>query len=310
MRPKTIKEAKPQLLIGIVLLFVILGITAERLYPDTFIGELIADTIGKFFNLIGFVQNRYVTILESLTIVFFVWLLTLFLSFIIRLLMQRNQRNKTIAVIMTGILNYLMILIGLFLILGAWGVEAPTLLAGAGILGLAISFGAQRIIEDVLSGLLIIKENQFSIGDVIEIDGFRGTVKEMSIRTTKFENIMGDTKIVNNSDIRGAINTSSNLSSAICDVSIGYDEDIKKVEEIITQALPKIKEAIPTIVDGPYYRGVQSLADSAVVIRVIGYTNETTKLQTTRDLNREIKLLFDQHNVSIPFPQLVIHQTK
>src|SRR5690606_6681489 len=101
--------------------------------------------------------------------------------------------------------------------LSAWGVQTTTLLAGAGIVGLALSFGAQSLIEDVISGLFIIFEEQFLIGDVIEIGSFRGVVTDIGIRVTKFEDINGDIRTINNSDIRSAINTSSHLSPAICD---------------------------------------------------------------------------------------------
>ncbi|MFP4286152.1 MAG: mechanosensitive ion channel family protein [Candidatus Izemoplasmataceae bacterium] len=292
----------------VVVLFVAIGVTADLYYADTFVGELINSSIGKFFNLFSFFENYHLIILESITVLIFIWVLSKVLHVFVKIFFRGTKRNKTIGIIFSGIMRYVLILSAIFLILGAWGVEATTLLAGAGILGLAISFGAQSLIEDILSGLFIISEKQFSIGDVIEIDGFRGKVIEMSIRTTKFENISGDTKIMNNSDIRGAINTSSNLSPAICDISISYTEDLDKVEKIIYKNLDGIRERMVDIIDGPYYFGVQALSDSSVVLRVVGYVHEDKKLQAIRDLNREMKLIFDKNNIQIPFPQLVIHQ--
>jgi small conductance mechanosensitive channel len=204
-------------------------------------------------------------------------------------------------------IKYLSVVIAFFLILSAWGVQTPTLLAGAGIVGLAISFGAQSLIEDIFSGLFIIFERQYSVGDIIQIGDFRGVVKEISLRVTKFEDINGDTKIINNSDIRGAINTTSSLSKAVCDISVSYDEDLEKVEKIITDNLAAIKNNIPKIVEGPYYLGVTQLGDSSVVLRVIGYVQEGDRPSTTRSLNREMKLLFDRNKIVIPFPQLVVY---
>ncbi len=184
------------------------------------------------------------------------------------------------------------------------------MLAGAGIIGLAISFGAQSLIEDIFSGLFIIFEKQFSVGDVIQIGDFRGVVKEIGIRITKFEDISGDLKIINNSDIRGAVNTSVSLSPAICDISISYSADIEKVETLIKDNLKEIKKNVPGIKEGPFYFGVEKLGDSSVVLRVVAKTDEQKKYQVVRGLNRELKILFDKNKVEIPFPQIVVHQDK
>ena len=112
------------------------------------------------------------------------------------------------------------VIVGVFLVLSAWGVQTPTLLAGAGILGLALSFGAQSLIEDVIAGLFIIFEKQFQVGDIIQAHSFRGKVTEIGVRTTTLVDVNGDVLIINNSDLRQTINTSANLSPAICDISI------------------------------------------------------------------------------------------
>ncbi len=295
---------------SVTVVLVFISIFAGVLFPNSTFAAIIESSIGKFFNLFNFIKNNYVTLIESATIIFFVWLITLFLLFLTNLLMQKNSRSETVGVIVKSILKYASILVAIFLILSAWGVQTKTLLAGAGILGLALSFGAQSLIEDVISGLFIIFEKQFAIGDVIQIGDFRGTVLEIGIRVTKFEDLNGDIKIVNNSDIRGAINTSSDLSAAICDVSISYQADLEKIEKIIKENLQDIHSRIPDIVDGPYYRGVQDLGNSAVVIRIYSRTHEKKRHQVVRDLNREMKLLFDKNQIEIPFQQVVIHQAK
>lgn len=156
------------------------------------------------------------------------------------------------------------------------------------------------------SGLFIIFERQFEVGDYIEVAGHEGIVKEISLRITKIENLEGDTVILNNSDIRSTINSSSGFSPAVCDISISYSADLEKVEKIIFDNLEDIKEKIPAIKGGIYYKGVQTLGESSVVLRVIGMVEETDKRQTARNLNRELKILFDKHNIEIPFNQLVI----
>jgi len=294
-------------LLVLILLLLIASSLASVLFPNTLFSQVVDQSIGKFFNLFGFFVDNYVRLLETATIIFFVWLIAKVIQFLIQITTNKSQRSQTVGALFSSIIKYGSVLLMVFLILAAWGVQTQTLLAGAGILGLALSFGAQSLIEDVISGLFLIFERQFQVGDVIQIDSFRGTVIEIGIRATRFEDLNGDIKIVNNSDIRGAINTSAHLSLAICDVSVSYGANLKEVEQVILEALPDIKNQIPDIQEGPTYRGVQSLGESSVVLRVVAKAPEMKKYQVTRDLNRAMKLLFDEKGIQIPFPQLVVH---
>ena len=309
LKNKTKKDLKNIIVIlSVVIILILVSILVPLIWPLSQFAAFIDATIGKFFNLFDFFKNNYVIIIESVVIIFFMWLISKALLLIISLLKVKSLRGNTIANLMNSTIKYLASIIAIFLILSAWGVQTPTLLAGAGIIGLAISFGAQSLIEDIIAGLFIIFERQYSVGDIIQIGDFRGIVKEISLRVTKFEDINGDIKIINNSDIRGAINTTSSLSKAICEISIGYDEDIEKVEKIIYANLEKIKESIPQLEEGPYYMGVQSLADASVVLRIVGMVQEHNRYNVARALNREMKILFDKNNISVPFPQLVVHE--
>lgn len=301
-------KIKFMIVTSIIVAFLFLGIFVELIFPNTAFAAVIAGSIGKFFNLLKFFGDHYVDIIESFAIIVFMWIIVQLLKGLIHMTTKKGHRSETVGNLLRSIIKYSSVILAIFLILSAWGVQTPTLLASAGILGLALSFGAQSLIEDVIAGLFIIFESQFEIGDVVQIGDFRGQVVELGIRTTKFEDINGDIKILNNSDIRGAINTSSHLSPAICDVSISYGEDLLRLEQIIKDNLPRIKENIPDIQEGPYYRGVQSLSDSSVVIRIYAKAMETKKYQVVRDLNRQMKLIFDENQISIPFPQIVVHQ--
>lgn len=270
-------------------------------------GIFVNNTLGKFFNLAAFFTNNVMALIETAAIVFLVWALNEIAKILIRLLVKRFFKKATVWVIVRSIFKYGSVIIGVFLILSAWGVQTPTLLVGAGILGIAVSFGAQSLIEDVIAGLFIIFEKQFQIGDIIQTQGFRGEVQEIGVRTTTLVDVNGDVLVINNSDLRQTINTSANLSPAICDISISYDEDINRVEKIILSNIEELKKRIPAIVEGPFYRGVQSLSDSSVVLRMYARTEELKKYQVTRDLNKEMKLLFDKHGIKIPFNQLVVH---
>jgi small conductance mechanosensitive channel len=292
--------------IAAVIIFAIVFGVVPALSVTPF-GVFINNTVGKFFNVANLFVNNSMAIIETLVIVFFVWALNEIIKYVVDLLIKKFRTKSTIWIIVRSIFKYGSVIVGVFLALSAWGVQTPTLLAGAGILGLALSFGAQSLIEDVIAGLFIIFEKQFQVGDIIQAHGFRGKVTEIGVRTTTLVDVNGDVLIINNSDLRQTINTSANLSPAICDISIAYDEDIERVEKIILANIEDLKKRIPDIVEGPFYRGVQSLSDSSVVIRMYARTDELKKYQVTRDLNKEMKLLFDRNGIQIPFNQLVVH---
>lgn len=289
-------------------IFILMGSLASVLFPGTAFESIIDNSIGKFFDIIGFFQNNYVVLLESIAILLFVFVLNYLLMLLVNLFTRKGKRGETLGVLFANIVKYVSILIAAFLILAAWGVQTPTLLAGAGIAGLAVSFGAQGILEDVFAGLSIIFQKQFVVGDIVEVNDFRGTVLEIGTKNTRIKDLNGNVLIIANSDIREIVNFSNELSIAISSISIEYSEDIVKVEKIIKDNLAAIKETIPEIIEGPIYQGVDELADSAVVVRVAAFVDEKNRLSVRRALNRELKILFDKHGINIPFPQLVLHQ--
>ena len=249
-------------------------------------------------------------LVRILSLCFVVITITHVVRLLLAILGARVKRGQSLFSLLSSFAKYLGAIILVFAILGTLGIDTTVLLASAGILSLIVGLGAQPLIEDIFAGIFIVFEHTFEIGDIIVVDGFRGTVKEMGIRSTKIEDAGGDVKVINNSDIRTLINMTSKLSTAICDISISYSADIKKVEKVIAENLPKIKERHKSIVNGPTYVGVQSLSDSAVILRVIAECNETMRYQVQRDINRELKLIFDKNRISIPFPQIVVHQAE
>lgn len=310
-RPKLKKKMIGNIIVGCVIVaFITISLVVYYSDVDSAFSTFINNTIGRFFNVVAFFENNYEQIVQSLVIIFFLWIISKILHFLIFLLTRMGQKSATLGIIVSSVIKYGTVLIGLFMILRTWGVETSTLLAGAGILGLALSFGAQSLIEDVIAGLFIIFENDFSVGDIIEVDGFRGKVIAIGIRTTKLEDLSGDIKILNNSDVRGAINNSDNLHPAIVDLSVSYSTDLDKFERLLRVELPKIKEQIPDIMEGPYYRGVETLGDSAIIVRIVARTEEMKKYQVVRDLNKVLKEFCDHNGFEIPFNQMVVHFDK
>ncbi|XMB72145.1 mechanosensitive ion channel family protein [Mycoplasmatota bacterium WC30] len=302
------EKARIITVIVIILLCLILGVFAPIIFPGTQFALIIDNSIGKFFNVADFFKNNYITVLESIAVLIFVWIIFKVLIFIISVFIKKGHRSETVANLIMSAIKYLSVIIAFFLILSAWGVQTPTLLAGAGIIGLAVSFGAQSLIEDIFAGLFIIFEKQFAVGDVIQINDFRGIVKEVGLRITKFEDINGDVKIINNSDIRGAINSSNALSQAISEISISYDQNIEEFEEFMRENIKNFKAEISTIKKGPFYDGIEEFGDSGITIRIVAWTKEIDRLHTIREMNKQLKMLFEKNNIEIPFPHVVVHK--
>ena len=227
---------------------------------------------------------------------------------VLKLLAKPLKKGKVIVDILCSLVKYAAIIALLFFVLKTLGVDTTAILAGIGILGLVVGLGAQPLVADIIAGLFIVFEGIFDVGDIIVADGFRGTVKEIGIRTTRIEDTGGNIKIINNADLKSLVNMTNQLSLAICDIGIEYGESLERVEAILKENFPKIKEAIPDIIAGPFYKGVSELGDSAVVIRFVANCDEGNKYQVERDMNREFKLLFDKNGINIPFPQVVVNQ--
>lgn len=128
--------------------------------------------------------------------------------------------------------------------------------------------------------------------------------------TTTIEDVYGDILIVNNSDLRMILNTSANLSPAICDAYISYDQNIENVEKIIEEAVEAMKENIPAIKEGPKYRGVQKIDEKGILIRIYAKTEELDKYQTVRDMNRQLKIIFEKREVKFGFPTVIVQDNK
>ena len=219
----------------------------------------------------------------------------------------RTKKGKTISRLVVSFLKWAIGLCAVFFVLDAWGAPATATLTGAGVLALIIGLGSQSLVADILAGIFIVFEGDFQVGDIVIIDGWRGEVKEIGVRTTKLLDVGGNIKIVNNSEIKTIVNQTQELSLAKATVSVSYNARIERVEAVIADNINKIKEKIPAIVKGPIYMGVNELGESGVELLFVAYCKEDDIYQVQRDINREIKIMFDDNNIEIPFNQLVVH---
>ena len=219
----------------------------------------------------------------------------------------RTPKTITIARLLANFFKWAIAIATFFLILDAWGAPASAMIASAGVITLIIGLGSQALVADILAGVFIVFEGDFQVGDIVIVDGWRGEVQEIGIRTTKLVDAGGNIKIVNNSEIRTIINQTQELSVAKTYVSVSYNARIEQIEAVIADNIDKMKEKIPGIEEGPYYKGVSELGESGVSLLFIAKCKEDDIYQVQRDLNREIKIMFDDNNIEIPFNQLVVH---
>ena len=217
-----------------------------------------------------------------------------------------TQKGITISKLLVNFAKWVIAIATIFIVLGVWGANTTFMLASAGVVTLVIGLGSQALVADILAGVFIVFEGDFQVGDIIIIDGWRGEVQSIGIRTTRLIDAGGNVKIVTNSDIKTIINQTKELSIAKCYVGISYNDRIEHVEKIIADNIDAIRERIPTIVEGPFYKGVAELGASSVDLLFVAKCKENDIYQVQRDLNREIKILFDDNNINIPFPQVTV----
>ncbi len=247
-------------------------------------------------------------LIKSVQIITIAALLSAAVRWLLGRMFKKSNRGITVAKLAGSFIRWIILIAGALMVLGAWGVNTSTLIASAGILSLVIGLGAQSLVADIIAGLFIVLEGEYQVGDIVVIDDWRGTVQEIGIRTTKIVDAGGNVKIINNSSISSIVNQTQELSVAKSYISIEYGESIPHVERIISENLEGIRQRIPSIVDGPFYKGVNELAASSVDLLFVAKCREEDVYQVQRDMNRELKLLFDQNKINIPFPQIVLNQ--
>ncbi|MCM3597254.1 mechanosensitive ion channel family protein [Metabacillus idriensis] len=218
-----------------------------------------------------------------------------------------ERRENTLVKLLDNVLTYLVYFVALLMILETLSFDVKALLAGAGIVGLAVGFGAQNLVRDIITGFFIIFEDQFSVGDMIRVGQFEGTVEEIGLRTTKIKSWTGEINILPNGNITEVTNFSVNNSVAFVDVSIAYEGDIPKAERVIEDLLLELPDKYDEMVAPPELLGVQNLGPSEVVLRVVSEVLPMKHFHISRVLRKEIKMRLDEHGIEIPFPRMVMY---
>ena len=225
-------------------------------------------------------------------VLFCAWLIV----WILGALKPKSHRGQTVVTLLRSLTHYVAAIVILCWGLSLFGVDVNTIVASVGVLALVIGFGAESLIADVVTGFFMLFENQYNVGDIVEVNGFRGTVKEIGIRTTA---IMDTGKILNRSD-------NASVASAVIDIP--YQTDLEKLES----QLPALMEDIysrhrDVMLSAPRYLGVQELGASGITLKFIVEIEEGNIFSVPRVLNHDLLLGFRKLGVECPFPQLDVH---
>lgn len=215
-------------------------------------------------------------------------------------------RIDTMKGLMKSIVKYVIYFIAFTAVIKFFGIEVTGLIATAGIGGLALGFGAQNLVRDVITGFFILFEEQFGVGHYVEINGVGGIVEEMALRVTKIRDFNGDLHIVPNGEISKVTNKSSGKMRALIEISIAYEEDIDNAINILNKASEKLRLENEQILEGPTVLGVTNLQDTGMVISVVAKTVPMEQWSVERLMRKTFKEAFDKAGIEIPYQKRII----
>ncbi|MFL5385672.1 MAG: mechanosensitive ion channel family protein [Longimicrobiaceae bacterium] len=226
-----------------------------------------------------------------------------------------EQRTRTLISLLRSVGWVIIFVVTLFMLMSAVGLDLGPLLAGAGVVGLAISFGAQSLVKDVISGLFILIENQFGVGDVIRIEGVSGAVERMTLRVVALRDVHGVVHIVPNGQITKVSNLTRTWARVVLDVGVAYKEDTDRVAEVMREVgheLWEDEEWRALLVEAPEVPGIESFDSSSVVIRMTAKTLPLKQWDVARELRRRLKRRFEAEGIEAPSSQsrLVLEGTE
>jgi small conductance mechanosensitive channel len=226
---------------------------------------------------------------------------------------SEKKREDTLIQVFSTTLKITILTLALLMILQELGVQIGPILAGAGIVGLAFGFGGQYLIRDIISGLFIILENQFRVGDIIRIQDISGEVKEITLRKTTLRDIDGVVHHIPHGEVTTVSNLSKNFARVNLNIGVGYETDMEQLINVVNRVGKELAEHPDwknSILDAPKFFRVDDLADSAVVIKILGDTIPHKQWEVMGEMRKRLLIEFRKEGIEIPFPQRVVHQAK
>jgi len=221
-----------------------------------------------------------------------------------------QKRTDTLSEILRYIMSIAIVIISIIMILGELGIEIGPILATAGILGLAVGFGAQHLVQDVISGFFILIEDQIRVGDVVQISGKAGLVEKVNLRMIILRDFAGNVHYVRNGQIDVVTNMTKEYSRYVFEIGVAYREDVDEVIEVLKEVDEELRndpEYQEDILDPIEIQGLDRFEDSAIIIKARTKTKPIKQWRVGRAFNRLIKKKFDERNIEIPFPHVTLY---
>lgn len=215
-----------------------------------------------------------------------------------------KKRQKTIKKLIANVIKYIIVIIVLILILNLFGVDVTSILAGLGIVGIIVGLALQDVMKDVLSGIFIILEEQYDIGDQVEIGNFVGEVQSIGLKTTKLKNFEGKIKIISNRNVAEVINYSKSNSIVVIDIPVSYEDDIEMVEEKLNKIAQKISKEVQGIIGDIKVLGIEELSLTSALYRITFETKPYEYFEIKRQILRKLKIELTKNNVKTLYDKL------
>lgn len=216
---------------------------------------------------------------------------------------RRRARAEAIASLLRSITSAFIACIGVLLVLAQLEINITPLLASAGVIGVALGFGAQSLVKDYLSGIFLILEDQYGVGDVVDLGPVVGTVEEVTLRVTRVRDMSGVVWYVRNGEVLRVANRSQGWTLAIVDLPVAYDENLDRVKDLV-EAVAEDMDQDPKydsmLLDKPAFAGVESVSGEAVTIRVTAKAAPEQQVAVTRIIRERLKLTFDRAGIRMP----------
>jgi small-conductance mechanosensitive channel len=281
------------------------------------------DRMKEFLSQVEFFDYKFFTLANIIGAIFKVLIIFVLVKVLIRIgtrfinsvftpsegskkLKIKQRQAITLKTLLQSILRYVLYFVGAIMVLQVFGVKTDSLLASAGILGLAVSFGAQSLVADVITGFFLIFEDQFSVGEYVNVAGVWGIVEETGLRVTRIRGFDGELYIVPNGLIKQVTNYNRGNLRALVEIGIAHDEDIERAIGVINPVLEELAAEMEEIVEGPTVYGVTDLGQSEVVVRVVAKTEPMAKWKVESELRKRIKAAFTREGIAAPYPRRVI----
>ncbi len=302
------KTVKPKTIVGLVLLVLFAAVTVLGFAFHDKIWNWCAGYTGN--GILDIVINLIPEVISSVQILFVTLLVLYIVCTIIKAIFKGTPRRTTIGKLVNSIFKVVVWVVCVIAILAVWGINLTALIAGAGVLTLIIGLGMQSLIADVVAGIFIVCDGTLQVGDIVTIDGWRGTVQEIGIRNTKLINYSGDIRVANNSTIKVFINQSREDSYPTVIVGVPYEENLQHVKEVFEKNAQKIREMCPAVISDIDFNGVDNLSASSVDLHFGAKCKEGDFFAAQRQMRGAIKTVFEQNGIFVPFPQVVVHKEK